>query len=220
MATPHLHTDPDEPRVDTVVFDFGNVLIRWDPHGAFDPSRRDEVDRWMADLDFPAFNHLQDAGRTWAQARAALAETRPDLVPLVDEYVDNFPATLLGPVPGSEALVRELKGLGFRLYGLTNWSSDLFHHAEPAAPAIGLMDGVVVSGRIGAAKPDPRVFARLITDFDVDPARAVFIDDSPANVAAAHGHGFHTVHFTGTPELRAALRDLGIPVDGTPAPGA
>jgi 2-haloacid dehalogenase len=218
MVTPHTpHETADaDTTIDTVVYDFGNVLIRWDPYGAFDPGRRAEVDSWMAELDFPAFNHLQDAGRTWAQARAELAETRPDLVPLVDEYFGNFTGTLLGPVPGSERLVRELKSLGLRLYGLTNWSSDLFHHAEPVAPAIGLMDGVVVSGLVGAAKPDPRIFERLMTDFDVDPECAVFVDDSAANVAAARELGFRTVHFTDTPTLRAALRTLGIPVSGAP----
>lgn len=217
MAKHDPRTDPGPATIDTVVYDFGNVLIRWDPYGAFDPSRRDEVDRWMADLDFPAFNHLQDAGRTWDQARATLVGTRPDLVPLVDEYVGNFPRTLLGPVPGSEDLVRELKDLGLRLLGLTNWSSDLFHHAEPVAPAIGLMDGVVVSGRVGAAKPDPRIFAHLQAEYDVDPARAVFVDDSTANVAAARSLGFHAVHFSDVAAFRAALRSLGVPVADTPA---
>lgn len=227
MATPSSRPDPADPAdpadvdagraaIDTVVYDFGNVLITWDPYGAFGPDRRDEVDRWMAELDFPAFNHVQDAGRTWAEARAMLMESRPHLVPLVDEYVANFPGTLLGPVPGSEELVRELKGLGLRLLGLTNWSADLIHHAEPVAPAVGLMDGVVVSGRVGLAKPDPRIFARLVADFDVDPSRAVFVDDSPANVAAARSLGFRTVQFVDTASFRVALRELGVPVEDAP----
>ncbi|AEG44350.1 HAD family phosphatase [Isoptericola variabilis] len=197
--------------IDTAVYDFGNVLVRWDPYGAFTGHDRAEVERWMTEIDFPAFNHAQDAGRTWDEARAALAD-RPHLVPFVDAYVAGFAGTLLGPVDGSAELAAELKGLGLRLYGLTNWSAELFHHAETVASAVGLMDDVVVSGRVGLAKPDPRIFAHLARAFDVDPARAVFVDDSPANVAAARDAGFHAVHFTGTAAFRAALRDLGVPV--------
>ncbi len=215
-----LDPAPPTPRsqIDTVVYDFGNVLVRWDPYAAFDGHDRDEVERWMAEIDFRAFNHAQDAGRTWDAARATLTD-RPHLVPFVDAYVTGFAGTLLGPVPGSAELVAELKGLGLRLYGLTNWSAELFGHAEVAAPAVGLMDDVVVSGRVGLAKPDPRIFAHLTAAFHVEPARAVFVDDSPVNVAAARDAGFHAVHFTGTDAFRAALRDLGLPVRQTAAPG-
>ncbi|GAA1736294.1 HAD-IA family hydrolase [Isoptericola hypogeus] len=197
--------------IDTVVYDFGNVLVEWDPYGAFPHRDRAEVAAWMAEVDFPVLNHAQDAGRPWSEARATLAD-RPHLVALLDEYVANFPGTLTRPVPGSAALVGELHDLGLRLLGLTNWSAELFVHAEPAAPATGLMDAVVVSGRVGLAKPDPAIFAHLVAEHDVDPGRAVFVDDSPANVAAARDLGFHAVRFTGTAALRRALREYGIPV--------
>jgi 2-haloacid dehalogenase len=219
MPDPAPPTPRPETGIDTVVYDFGNVLVRWDPYGAFPDRDRDEVERWMAEIDFAAFNQAQDAGRTWDAARATLTD-RPHLVGLVDAYVTGFAGTLLGPVPGSAQLVAELKDRGLRLYGLTNWSAELFHHAEVAAPAVGLMDDVVVSGRVGLAKPDPRIFDHLATAFDVDPARAVFVDDSPANVAAARDTGFLAVHFTGTDAFRAALRDLGVPVRAASAPGA
>lgn len=198
--------------VDTVVYDFGNVLVGWDPYGAFPGRSRAEVDAWMAEIDFPAFNRAQDAGRSWADARASVAD-RPHLLPLVDEYVAGFAGTLTGPVPGSAALVEELRAAGVRLLGLTNWSAELFDHAARAAPATTRMEHVVVSGRVGLAKPDPAIFRHLVRTHDVDAARAVFVDDSPANVETARGLGFHAVRFTGTTALRTALRGLGVPVD-------
>lgn len=197
--------------VNTVVFDFGNVLVGWDPYGAFADRTRAEVDAWMTEIDFPAFNLAQDAGRSWADARATL-DDRPHLVPLLDEYVAGFADTLTGPVPGSAELVEELRDAGVRLLGLTNWSAELFGHAAGAAPATTRMEHVVVSGRVGLAKPDPAIFRHLADTHDVDPARAVFVDDSPANVAAADRLGFRTVRFTGTPALRVALRAHGLPV--------
>lgn len=199
--------------IDTVVLDLGNVLVGWDPRAAFagrlDPA---ETDAFLDEVDFHGINRLQDGGRPWAEALTALAGTHPHRVEDLRWYQENFAASLTGPVEGSEDLVRELKGLGLRLYGLTNWSAETFHHAEPAAPAIGLLDDVVVSGREGVTKPDPAIFGLLARRFDVDPARAVFVDDSRPNVEAARQAGFHAVQFTATPDLRRDLRALGLPV--------
>ncbi|MFI2102351.1 HAD family hydrolase [Isoptericola sp. NPDC019693] len=203
--------DPAGSRVDTVVLDFGNVLVGWDPYGAFPDRPRAEVDAWMTEIDFPAFNRAQDAGRSWADARASLAD-RPHLLPLLDEYVDGFAGTLTGPVPGSAELVEELHAAGVRLLGLTNWSAELFPHAARVAPATTRMEHVVVSGQVRLAKPDPAIFRHLAATHDVDPARAVFVDDSPANVAAADRLGFRTVRFTDSTALRAALRAHGLPL--------
>ena len=197
--------------IDTVVLDFGTVLVGWDPYGAFPDRSRAEVDAWMAEIDFPAFNLAQDAGRSWDDARTSLAD-RPHLLPLLDEYVAGFPGTLTGPVPGSAELVEELRSAGVRLLGLTNWSAELFRHAADAAPATTRMEHVVVSGRVGLAKPDPAIFRHLAVTHDVEPTRAVFVDDGPANVTAAQDLGFHAVRFTDARALRAALRDLGLPV--------
>ncbi|ANC30180.1 HAD family hydrolase [Isoptericola dokdonensis] len=201
------------PAVDTVVLDLGNVLLRWDPDAAFTGVDPDELAAWKTEVDFPAFNHAQDAGRTWADAVAHLEATAPHLAPLAARYVRDYAATLAGgPVPGSADLVAELRAAGVPVYGLTNWAADTYHHAETAAPAVGLLCDVLVSGREGLAKPDPAIFRRAATRFDLDPARTVFVDDVAANVAGARTAGYHGVVFTGTPALRTALADLGLPV--------
>lgn len=199
--------------VQAVVFDLGNVLVRWDPHLALEGSlTRDEVDAMFVEVDFAAFNHLQDAGRPWDAALAVAREEHPRHAAALALYRDNFPASLPGPVPGSEQVVRDLLGAGVRLLGLTNWSAETFPHAAPAAPAIGLLEDVLVSGEVGLAKPDPRIFRLLARRHALDPAATVFVDDSPANVAAAAGEGFDALLFTGAPRLRADLAARGLPV--------
>jgi 2-haloacid dehalogenase len=202
--------------IEAVVFDLGNVLVGWDPYRPFvgRMSSR-EIEAFFADADFLAFNHEQDAGRSWADARDAMARSAPQHLPGLDLYVAHFAETLVGPVPGSEELVRDLSALGVRLLGLTNWSAETFHLAEPAAPAIGLLEDVLVSGQVGLAKPDPRVFALLTERYDLDPARTVFADDSAANVSAAAAAGFRSLLFTSADALRADLAALGLPLSRT-----
>ncbi len=107
--------------------------------------------------------------------------------------------------------MRELRDLGLRLYGLTNWSAELFSHAAPAA-CHGPHGGRAGLGARGPGKPDPAIFALAVERFGLDPVRTLFTDDSPANVEAAARLGLRTHLFDGTVGLRAALRDLGVPV--------
>lgn len=197
--------------VDAVVFDLGNVLVRWDPvlpfAGVLDAA---EVERFFADVGFAELNHRQDAGRPWAQARAEVARRHPEHVATLDLYVERFPLSLPGPVPGSAAVVDELRSAGVRVLGLTNWSAETFHHAAPAAPVVDRLEAVLVSGREGVAKPDPRVFRLLAERHGLVPGRTVFTDDSAPNVAAAAAEGFQAVLFTGAAELRAELVARGV----------
>ena len=122
--------------------------------------------------------------------------------------MDSIP----GPVAGSARLVRDLLSAGVRVLGLTNWSAETFHHAEPAAPVIGLLEDVLVSGQVGIAKPDPRIFRLLASRYALEPGRTVFTDDSAPNVAAAAAEGFDAVLFTDADDLRADLVRRGLPI--------
>jgi 2-haloacid dehalogenase len=200
-----------ERAVDAVLFDLGQVLVRWEPMLAF-RGRYDEaaVRRFFADVDFPAFNHLQDAGRPWAHARAELARSHPHHVPLLDVYVERFADAVPGPVEGADAIVDDLRAAGVRVLGLTNWSAETFPVSREVAPVVGRLEDVLVSGREGIAKPDPRIFALAAERFGLDPARTLFTDDSPRNVAAGERAGFRSVLFRSHRELRAHLGELGI----------
>ena len=202
--------ESDRP-IDAVVFDLGNVLVRWDPTAAFtgrmDPA---EVERFFAEIDFASFNHEQDRGRSWAEARAWLDQRFPQHVPALDLYVSHFTDSLRGPVPGSEGLVRDVLAAGVRALGLTNWSAETFCHASAAAPAIALLERVLVSGEVGIAKPDPEIFTLLATRFDLDPQRTVFTDDSSINVEAARAAGYVGLLFDDADGVRRELRARGV----------
>jgi len=199
--------------IDTVVFDLGNVLVRWDPYLPFvGRMDRGDVEAYFAEIDFATFNQRQDAGRPWSAARAELAARSPQHLAAFDVYLDHFADSIAGPVPGSSELVRELIAAGIRVLGLTNWSAETFHLAVPAAPVIGLLEAVLVSGEVGVAKPDPRIFALLTDRFAVNPSTAVFTDDVERNVDAARAAGYVGLVFTGADRLRSDLVALGLPV--------
>ncbi len=197
-----------------VVFDFGNVLIDWDPVPAVAAGVGEaEARRFLAEFDFHGWNLGPDGGQSWDEALATLARTHPQFVEHGTAYRVHFAASLRGEVPGSVAVLRELHAAGVHLAGLTNWSDELYHgYAPQRFEFLALFDHVVVSGTEGLAKPDPAIY-RLAAERSGRPLdRLVFVDDRPENVAAAAALGMDGIVFTGADDLRAALRRRGLPV--------
>jgi 2-haloacid dehalogenase len=200
---------------DAVVFDLGNVLIRWDPHPAVAAAVGDaEAARFLAatDFDFTAWNHAQDEGRAWDEAEAAATRSHPHWRDHILGYRAHFDRSLLGPVATSVEVLEELHAQRVPLFALTNWSAELFPLARERYAFLELFDDIVVSGAEGVAKPAPEIFEVLARRTGHPLERCVFIDDSPANVAAARAAGLDAIVFTDTGHLRGDLRDRGLPL--------
>jgi 2-haloacid dehalogenase len=197
--------------IDTVVFDLGGVLIDWDPRYLY---RRlmpeDEVDAFLVEIGFAAWNHEQDAGRSWADALAAHTPLHPHRRELIEAYPRRFADTLGGPITGTVAILEELHTAGVPLLALTNWSAETFQEARRTYAFLDLFDGIVVSGEERVTKPDPRIFSILIERHRLDAARTVFIDDSPANIAAARTAGLVTIRHESPGRLREQLVQVGL----------
>jgi len=97
-------------------------------------------------------------------------------------------------VPGA---LRELRARGHRLVVVSNWDVSL-HDALRDSGLAALVDGAISSAEAGAAKPDPRIFARAIAlaggDAEAGAGGALHVGDSPAHdVAGARAAGLRPV---------------------------
>jgi putative hydrolase of the HAD superfamily len=71
-----------------------------------------------------------------------------------------------------------------------------------------VFDTVVDSYEVGVRKPDPAIFHLTCERLGVDPSKASFVDDIPANVDGARNVGLNAILFTTTGEVLARLRPL------------
>ncbi len=184
------------------------MLIDWNPRHLYRKlfaGRPGEMEAFLAEVCSQAWNERQDRGRRFADGVVELVAKYPQSAELIRAYDRRWPEMLGGAIAGSVALLRQLKGTGVALYALTNWSAEKFGHARERFAFIADFDGIVVSGEVGMIKPDPAIFAHLCTRFRLDPARALLVDDSPANVAAAETFGLHAVRFHSPERLRQVL---------------
>lgn len=207
-------TTPVTPAVAGVVWDLGNVLLRWEPLPAVAAGVGEaEARRFLDEFDFHSWNLACDAGRTWDEALEEVRTTSPRWYDAALAYHRHFAASLTGEITGSVELLRALHGAGIPQYGLTNWSSELFHaHAPPRYDFLGLLDDIVVSGDVGVAKPDAAIYRIAAERAGTDLQHLVFVDDRTDNVEAARALGMHGVVFHDPAPLAEDLRALGLPV--------
>ena len=207
-------------RPTTVVFDLGGVLIDWDPRHLYrqlfdDP---DEMEAFLAEVTTAEWNAHQDAGRPWAEAIEILVAEHPERRELIEAFHRRWPEMLAGEIPGTVDVLTALRATGIRLVALTNWSAETFPVARERFDFLAWFEGIVVSGEVGVNKPDPRIFEHLLERFGIEPAEALFIDDSPANIDTATALGFRAIRFTDAAALRRELIRLELLADGGVSP--
>lgn len=197
---------------DTVIFDLGGVLIDWNPRHLYRKLIADEQERerFLAEVCSPDWNLQQDYGRPIAEANAVLIERHPDKRDLIEAFYGRWDEMLSGAIDETVAIFEALEARGVPLYALTNWSAETYPRAEPRFPFLKRFRHVAVSGRQKMGKPDPRFYQHLFEVGGIDPRRAVFIDDSPTNVAAGAALGLTAIHFTGAADLSRRLTGLGL----------
>lgn len=203
--------------MNTVVFDLGGVLVDWDPRYLLRkvmPGREAEMETLLTDVLNHAWNLERDRGDSWHEAMAALKADYPRWADIFDIYTERWAETLGGSHEDTVAILRELKDQGTPLYALSNWSEEMFPHAETRYEWLTLFDGLVVSGRVGMVKPDREIFDHLIATYGLQAADLIFIDDHEPNVRAARAYGIRAHHFRGAAGLRQSLVAEGVLTGG------
>lgn len=111
-------------------------------------------------------------------------------------FADSRPDTAM------ENMVRTAHDRGVRTALLSNsWGGDYPHHRWT-----GLFDVTVISGTEGVRKPDAEIYRRTLDRLGIPATDAVFVDDAPPNITAAHDLGIHAVlHADDTPTTITAV---------------
>jgi 2-haloacid dehalogenase len=200
-------------RTPAMVFDFGGVLLDWNPRHlyrqlfAHDP---EGMERFLVEVGFAAWNLEQDKGRPFAVAVAELSREFPQYADLIRAYHERWDESIAGPIQATVDVVAALKEDGFPLYGLSNWSAETFRRVRPRYDFFDWFDAIVISGEVGLAKPDPQIFATLLHRIGRAAGECLFVDDGEDNIAVARGLGFDAIRFETAEQLARELRGRGV----------
>ena len=193
--------------MENIIFDFGNVLVRWEPEKIYAEHFGDEAKAWwflrhVADNDW----RLRiDAGESQDACIAEQQARYPEYRQALALYRDRWRDMLTGEMPGMRDIIVELRKKGHEIYGLTNWSMETFPQAREHFPILQMIDRYVVSGAEHLVKPDPRLFQVLLDRYGLRAEECTFVDDNPVNVEAARRMGMRGIQFVGAEKLRKDL---------------
>lgn len=199
------------PLIRNIVFDFGGVLVDWNPEYLFRGVFEDqaEMDHFLENICNMDWNEQQDAGRPLSEAIRARQELHPEYREEIRMYYEQWTTMLGGPIDENVALLEPLK-TRFRLFGLTNWSAETFPIARKLYSFFDIFEGIVISGEERLKKPDKRIYQVLLKRYGLNAGECLFIDDNAPNVRAARDLGFQVVHLDQGEDLKARLRGKGI----------
>jgi 2-haloacid dehalogenase len=206
-------TGNDAMTVSTLIFDLGGVLIDWNPEYVFREVIPDVERRkyFFENICTHEWNVEQDAGRPISVATQLLVDQYPEWESEIRTFYDRWEDMLGGPLPETVELLRELRDRGeHRLLALTNWSGETFPVALARYDFLHWFEGIVVSGDEKTRKPFPEIYQTLLSRYEVDPGKAIFIDDVLKNIHGAENVGIRGHHFQNAEGLRKTLNELGV----------
>jgi 2-haloacid dehalogenase len=199
--------------IKAIIFDFGGVVINWDPHKVFNKyfaNDRQAISNFLTEINFASWNLAQDKGYPFAEAVLELSAQFPQYAHLIRAYDEEWEQSISGVIPGTVEILHRLKAAGYRLYGLTNWSAEKFHLVKHKFEVFNVFEDIVVSGDVKLIKPDPAIFDLLLQRIHLPAVECLLVDDSVQNIEVATKMGFATHHFSAPAQLELVLNSMGL----------
>ena len=194
--------------IKNVIFDFGNVLIDWNPAYLFLPYFDGDEERCRFFTDNVCnrewFTRM-DRGEDMNKCVAELQTTYPQYAEAVAMFRDRWFEMCNGEIPGMLELILDLKSKGVGVFGLTNWPAETFTEARRRFKTLANIDRYVVSSAVKLAKPDPAIYKLLLSKYSLQPEECVFIDDRKDNVDTAIRLGMSGIVYPGTADQLSGI---------------
>jgi HAD superfamily hydrolase (TIGR01509 family) len=202
-------------KIRAIIFDIGRVLVRLDIAGAMrglgaSVSLSPE-ETWAAIEHDPRW-------RDWQEGRMSPRDWQLHIcrrlgVELTFEQFSEVWSRVLDPNPLIDSSLLEYLSKHYRLAVLSN--TDPLHVAEleKRFDFFRYFPRRIYSCTVGATKPSPLIFREALRACKVTADSALYIDDIPAYVEAAHQLGMSGIVFRSPEQLAADLGNLGLTPD-------
>ncbi len=198
--------------IKNIVFDIGGVLADYRikeflAEKGFDGPMIKRI--LKASLMSPYWGRFERGEVTEEETLKGFAKADPD----IEKELRAAYADLSGMLVMKEFaidLVKSLKDSGYAVFYLSNYSRKAYDECAESLAFMPFMDGGVVSFKVGLTKPDPAMFQKFLSIYDLKPEECLFIDDTPENVEAATDLGFQGHIFQSYDQLVQLLQEAGI----------
>lgn len=189
-----------------IVFDLGNVLIRFNP--------QHYLDQHVPIKDHQRFFTQMFSSQTWldldrgilnyAEAITIFSTRLPEYRQLIEQFFTRDFFDMLMPIDENIHLLPTLKEQ-YSLYILSNFHREVFEKMKCQHTFFQVFTGGIISCYCHFIKPEPTIYQLLLNTYRLNPAKTVFIDDSEENIIAAKKQGIQGIHLPDYTQLIAKL---------------
>jgi HAD superfamily hydrolase (TIGR01509 family) len=195
--------------IKNIIFDIGNVLISFRPDEYLDKSGFSEYKKniILSDIFRSREWELIDSGELSTEMAIERIALHSSLKKQEITDIFNLRKRILFPIDNNIKMLPGLKKLGFKLYFLSNFPSDIFDEVYNEYPLFKYFDGGIISARVQASKPGRRIFEILIQKYSLLAEECLFIDDLEPNVRTAEYMGMEGIWLYNPSELAGHIEN-------------
>ena len=199
-------------KIKNVIFDIGNVFVRWSPTEICRLTFGDNTD--LSATANSVFNtdiwrDLNKGLFTESVAKQRFIETLNFAEKDIEALFFYVKESLI-PIYGTQSLCQRVKSAGYNTFALTDNVSEIIEHLQARYDFWPAFDGVVASCDLGVLKPNPEIYQHLLNKFGLEPSECVFLDDMPYNIQGAKAVGMHGIQFLNAAQCGDDLTTLGL----------
>ncbi len=185
--------------IDTVVFDVGNVLLKWNPPELAAMIFPNDAEKQRIAVErvycSPIWPEMDLGKKTVAEIEQEMIGEDTEIAPVVHQAIYSW-TTKLPEIPEGVAALKICKAHGKKTCVLSNFGADFFAEETATHGFFELFDDMVISGREQLCKPDAAIYHLVEKKMGSVPERTLFLDDTLRNVEAAVALGWKGLHVT------------------------
>ncbi|MEZ9762046.1 HAD family hydrolase [Vibrio splendidus] len=196
-------------QIKNVVFDVGNVIVRWSPLEITQLTFGNIADpeaRALSIFQSAIWSDLNKGFLTENEAKLRYQQEL-DLSSLECDHLFYYVKQTQILLYGSVDLIERVKHV---VYALTDNVAEIVEYLKATYEFWPLFDGAVVSAELGVLKPQPEIYQALLSNNGLEASETVFIDDMPYNVEGAKAVGMARIQFIDAVQCENELRALGV----------
>lgn len=207
-----INSKPDPTHIKNIVFDIGNVLVRWDPLAIVSKAFPEHTEPHTLALKLLKEETWLDLNRGIITEQEAIQQYHQalNIHPSRLENLMQVVRKSLTPLEGSFELVEKLHQAGYLLYIISDNTNELVAYLREQYNFWDKFTGVVISSEIGVLKPSPIIYHHLLDTYLLNPKESIFLDDLEANVKGAKAVNMHSIQFVTAQRCIEDLRTLNI----------
>lgn len=194
--------------IQKVIFDVGQVLVKFNPRNLFIKILEDEekVDFFLKNICTWEWHIQQDLIYDTSKAAEPVIKKHPEYKAAIEAFYGRFLEMIDSVHQENVDLALKLKQKGYPIYLLSNFPGDQFEKYRLQNSFLDEFHDRIISGDVGLAKPDIKIYQLAIKKFNLNPEESLFIDDKIENTKGAEQVGIKTIQLQNPEDLHKEIR--------------